>query len=201
MLIEEQSLRILTDPGWYSDAQDTLRDLDVVIITHEHGDHLDLLSLKRVLGNNPNVKILANPSVCAFLEKESIHAKRFEDGVCFEEKGVRIEGVGTYHAFLHPSISPILNTGYIIADNLYYPGDAFTVPPRPIEILALPVAGPWMRLAEGIDFARALKPKVCFPVHEAILKAPGLTHELPPKILEPEGIRFLVPELGVPFEL
>ena len=48
-------------------------------------------------------------------------------------------------------------TGYMI-NNLCYPGDAFTNPNMPIDILALPVAGPWMRIKDAINYALTLKP-------------------------------------------
>ena len=65
-----------------------------------------------------------------------------------------------------------------------------------MEILALPVAGPWLKLSEAIDYAKEINPKVCFPVHESILKEPGATHRIPPMILEPLGIKFQVIEEG-----
>lgn len=58
------------------------------------------------------------------------------------------------------------NTGYFIDEKLFYPGDAFTDPGRPIDVLALPVAGPWVKISESVDYALALKPRTVFPVHD-----------------------------------
>ncbi|MDP3770755.1 MAG: hypothetical protein Q8R16_00455, partial [bacterium] len=55
--------------------------------------------------------------------------------------------------------------------------------------------GPWMRLLEAIDYALTIKPKICFPVHEGILRSPGSTHLIPPKVLESKGIKFVVLEV------
>ena len=101
---------------------------------------------------------------------------------------------------MHLSVPQINNTGYLIANKLFYPGDAFTNPNRPIEILALPVAGPWMKLAEAIDYALVLKPKICFPVHDGILKQPGITNTLPQEILAWQGIKWSVLEIGKEYE-
>ena len=73
--------------------------------------------------------------------------------------------------------------------------------PKPVEILALPVAAPWMRSAEAVDYAAELKPRVCIPVHDAILKNPQMGHWLAKQILEPMGIEIRALEPGVQAEL
>ncbi len=200
LLIEEGGVRILTDPGTYSIQQNETKDVDFILITHEHSDHLHIDSLKRILKNNPQVKIITNKSVGVLLEKENITFNLVEDGQNFDANGIFIEGFGKHHSFMHSSILPIQNTGYFIANKFFYPGDAFTNPKKPIEILALPVAGPWMKLSEAIDYAVELKPKVCFPVHEGILKQPGSTHRIPPQILGQSKIEFTVLEIDKEYE-
>lgn len=195
LLIEENGVRILTDPGIYSTQQNELKNIDVVLITHEHADHFHIDSLKVVLQNNPQAKVITNHSVGALLEKEDIDFIVVEDGHNTDANGVLIEGYGKSHALMHTSLQPVQNTGYFIANKLFYPGDAFTNPGKPVEVLALPVAGPWMRLLEAIDYALEIHPQICFPVHEAILKEPGSTHAIPPKVLEPKGIKFVVLEI------
>lgn len=200
LLIEENGLRILTDPGTYSTSQDFIKNIDIIFITHEHQDHLHIDSLKTVLKNNPQAKVITNQSVGSLLDKENIKYELLEKGE-LSEKGVIIEAFGEKHAFMHPSIEPIQNVGYFIANKLFYPGDAFTNPNKPVDILALPVAGPWMKLSEAIDYTKELKPRVCFPVHEGILKSPGSTHRIPPTVLEPLGIKFTVLEIDKETEL
>jgi L-ascorbate metabolism protein UlaG (beta-lactamase superfamily) len=195
LLIEENGVRILTDPGTYSTQQNEVKNIDFVLITHEHADHFHIDSLKTLLKNNPQAKVVTNKSVGALLEKEGIAFSVVEDGQKFDASGVLIEGFGKNHALMYTSIPPIQNTGYFIANKLFYPGDAFTNPGKQVEILALPVAGPWMKLPEAIDYALLIKPETCFPVHEGILKAPGTTHRIPPQILEPKGIKFVVLEI------
>ena len=193
--VRENGVRILTDPGTYSTQQSEVKNIDFVLITHEHQDHFHIDSLKAILKNNPQAKVITNKSVGTLLEKEGIAFSVVEDGQSSNEKGVLIEGFGKDHALMHASILPIQNTGYFIANRFFYPGDAFTNPDKQIEILALPVAGPWMKLPEAIDYALELKPKTCFPVHDGILKSPGSTHLIPPKVLEPKGIKFMVLEI------
>ena len=48
-----------------------------------------------------------------------------------------------------------------------------------------------MKISEAIDYAKQLKPRVCFPVHDGILKSPGLPHRIPATFLPNEGIAFI----------
>jgi L-ascorbate metabolism protein UlaG (beta-lactamase superfamily) len=142
MLIEEQEVRILIDPGNYSTGQKDVRGIDVILITHEHFDHIDMESLKIVLRNSPNAKIFTNNGVARKLSENNIEFEILDDGKKINVKDVSIEAIGKRHAMIHESIPVIENTGYLISERLFYPGDAFTVPNKEIEILALPVAAP-----------------------------------------------------------
>ncbi|MEK7608049.1 MAG: MBL fold metallo-hydrolase [Patescibacteria group bacterium] len=195
LLIEEGGVRILTDPGTYSTQQNEVKNIDFVLITHEHADHLHIDSLKVLLKNNPDAKVITNNSVGMLLEKDGITFNPVEDGQSFDASGVLIEGFGKDHAVMHASIPATQNTGYFIASKLFYPGDAFTNPGKQVDVLALPVAGPWMKLPEAIDYAIDINPRTCFPVHDGILKAPGSTHLIPPKVLGPKEIEFVTLEI------
>src|SRR3989344_8468111 len=195
LLIEKNGLRILTDPGIYSTSQNEAENVDVILITHEHADHYHIDSVKTILKNNPRAKIITNSAVSKLLAKEHISSETLEDRQKTAEKGIAIEGIGNVHAVIYPSLPLVQNTGYFIADNLFYPGDALTNPNRPVEILALPVTGPWVNISEAIDYAKEVKPKVCFPVHDGMLKIPGVVHRTPPIILESLGIKFKVLEI------
>ena len=45
LLIEVNDKRILTDPGKFTSDQNGLTDIDLILITHEHADHLHTESL------------------------------------------------------------------------------------------------------------------------------------------------------------
>ena len=192
LLIEEGGLRILTDPGNLTTSQNDLQNIDIILVTHEHSDHFHIDSLKEVIKNNPKVKVVTNKAVGSLLDKEGIKFEILEDGQSREEKGIKLEGFGTTHAELHKTLPSVQNTGYMIAEKFFYPGDAFTNPKRNVEILALPVAGPWMKISESVDFALEVKPKLCFPVHDGILTSPGGSHKVPSIILPEKGIKFII---------
>ncbi|TSC96542.1 MAG: beta-lactamase domain-containing protein [Parcubacteria group bacterium Athens1014_26] len=200
LLIEENGARILIDPGSYSTQQNTVKNIDIVIITHNHQDHFQMDSLKAILKNNPQAKIITNKSIGALLEREGIVFNVVENGQSITEKGILIEGFGDKHALIHSSRPSIQNTGYFIANKLFYPGDAFINPQKQIDILALPVSAPWETIAESIDYALELKPKICFPVHDGGIKAPGVFYRIPPEVLEPKGIKFVGLEIDKEYE-
>lgn len=191
LLIETKGKRILTDPGSYTvSAHSMLENVDYILFTHEHQDHYHVESLRVILKKNPQAIIYSNDSVSELLGKEGIvHTLvNHNDSISLGE--IAVVGIGEKHAVMHKSLPISSNLGYFIDERLWYPGDAFTDPQRPVELLALPVSGPWMKLGEAIDYALLLKPKKVFPVHDGTRF--GSAHILPGKVLEPEGIKFIV---------
>ena len=186
LLIEEKGIRVLTDPGLYTVVQNNLENIDVILITHEHTDHFHIDSIKKILEKNSPV-IITNSSVDVLLKKEgSMGAQIVADGGEFKVKGLNFKGYGKEHAVIHKDWGIVENTGYFIGERFFYPGDAFTDPKVPVDILAVPAAGPWLKVAESIDYAIALKPKVVFPVHDGGLNEKGLgfSRRVAPIILE-----------------
>ncbi|MCL5667219.1 MAG: MBL fold metallo-hydrolase [Patescibacteria group bacterium] len=200
LVIKDQGKTVLTDPGIFSDGQNKITGIDIVLITHEHQDHLHIDSLKIILQNNPQAAVVTNSGVGKLLDKENIPYQLLEDGNKKMFDGLLIEAFGNEHANIYPSILKVQNTGYLISKRLYYPGDAFTMPGKQVEILALPVIGPWLHIAEAINFALAIRPKYAFPVHDGFLKFGGPFYNIPKGIIEPQGIKFIEPEKDQPTE-
>jgi L-ascorbate metabolism protein UlaG (beta-lactamase superfamily) len=192
--------RIVTDPGFYSlEEHDKIQHADIVLITHEHADHFHIESLKAMIKRIPSLSVIANDSVGELLTKEGIEHHIMEHGDKIDLKDIHIEAYGKKHAVIHKSIPMISNVGFFIENRLFYPGDAFTDPKRPVDVLALPVAGPWMKLSEAIDYTLKLKPRLAFPVHDAIRSAPQ--HTVTEKILGQFGIEFAKLEEGGELEV
>lgn len=193
LLIEEGGLRVITDPGSWNTVPDE-ENVDCILITHEHGDHLDIDQLQLLLQKNPEAKVVSHSSVGKLLETSNIPHVLITNGESITVKGVSIESFGTKHACFYGDIPDIQNTGYLIAERLFVTGDALhDIPSKPVEILALPCGGPWMRLSEGIDYAKKLNPKIVFPVHDAMYIQKYRDNIIPNvvgKTLESAGIAF-----------
>lgn len=192
LLLEFKNVRILTDPGMYTvEEHSKLKKIDYIFITHEHADHYHLDSIKIIIEKNPEVLIYTNTSVSEILTREGIYHHLIKDGqeVLIDDGKIMVKGVGSKHAIMHKSIPASENTGFLFDEKFFLPGDALTDPKQPIEILALPVSGGWLKLSESIDYAIALKPRVVFPIHDAVRF--GTSHRLPSIILPENGIEFV----------
>ena len=197
LLLEFKDVRILTDPGIYTtDVHTKLKKIDFVFITHEHSDHYHLDSLKIIIEKNPEVLIYTNTSVSEILTREGIYHHLIKDGseVLIDDGRIAVKGIGHKHALMHKSIAASDNTGFLFDEKLFIPGDALTDPGQPIDILALPVAGPWLKISEAVDYAIQVRPRVCFPVHDSLRV--GSTHNIPKTVLPENGIEFVVMEEG-----
>lgn len=185
--------RILTDPGNYN-ATPMVDGIDAILLTHEHQDHCHVESLQVILAKNPNAQVVTHAGVGKVLDEVGIKWESIANAEEKTVKGVSIKSFGTEHACIHHDLPPVQNTGFLIAGKLFYPGDSFHQPGQPIEVLALPVAGPWMKLEEAIEYAKAVKPKKVFPVHDGMLRQGielGPTRRIPTMLLEPLGINYV----------
>jgi L-ascorbate metabolism protein UlaG (beta-lactamase superfamily) len=168
LLVEEGNARILIDPGIWNPTPD-VTGVHAVLVTHEHQDHVDVGQLKEVLGKNPGASVITHEGVGKVLSEAGISYAVLEEGGVADVNGVSVQGVGHDHAIIYGDTSPCQNTGFLIDGRLFVPGDALhDIPDSQVEILALPTGAPWMKLAEAIDYAKAVKPKVVFPVHDAM---------------------------------
>lgn len=164
----KEGVRIMTDPGMFSTLQNEEKNISLVLITHEHSDHLHIDSLKKILENNPNCLVITNSSVGVLLKKEGITFIKVEEGESYDFEGVNIYAFGNLHAEIYDDYGRVQNTGYMI-DSLCYPGDAFHYPDAKVDILALPVCGPWMKSKEAVIYAKNINPRIVFPVHDGML--------------------------------
>lgn len=194
-------VKIMTDPGDFTKNPENESGLSAILITHEHGDHLHIESLKKVLTNNPNAIVITNTAVGKLLDEASIAYTKVEDGETHDVGGVKVTGFGDLHAEIYEKIGQVQNTGYMI-EGLCYPGDSFNIPAGKVDILALPVAGPWVLMKTALNYAKDLKPRISFPVHDAFIHDwAAFIYKWPKNILEPEGIKFERLELGKEFDL
>lgn len=193
LLVEENFVKIVTDPGKWNRTPDAT-NVNAILITHEHQDHFELSQVKEILEKSPEALVITHEAVAVKLAEAGIPHVTIEPGGTIDVNGVSVESFGTEHAIIYGSVSPCRNTGYLIAGKLFAPGDALhDIPSKPVEILALPCGGPWMRLSEAIDYAKKVKPKAVFPIHDAIYTE-EYRSDLIPRIvggnLENAGITF-----------
>jgi L-ascorbate metabolism protein UlaG (beta-lactamase superfamily) len=169
--LEKDGQILVIDPGELSEAE-ALEGADAVLVTHEHFDHLDVGKLRR-----SHAEVWAAPAVARKLAEAGL-ADRLHgvtDGDAFEAAGFTVRVHGEKHAIIHPDVPIVDNVGFVVEDEIFHPGDAFTVPDRSPGTLLVPAHAPWLKLAEAVEFVRTIAPRQAFPIHDGLLNDTGLT--------------------------
>ena len=200
LVLEENDVKILTDPGSFTtEPVKAVTGINIILITHEHSDHYHIESIEAVLKNNPGAVVVSNSAVAKLLAEKNIPCTVVGDaqsatvGAAKDTRGILIEGFGKDHAPIYGTMGLVENTGYLVAGKFYFPGDSFHDPKRPIDVLALPVAGPWMKVSDAIDFAKLVKPRMAFGVHDGMIVSQfgGFAAMMLQNFLKPEGIEYV----------
>jgi L-ascorbate metabolism protein UlaG (beta-lactamase superfamily) len=169
--LEKSGARLLVDPGSYTEDMSRVEGVVAVVITHSHDDHCDESQLAGILANNPGLKIFGTAEVAKRLSGFEVTTVMHGD---YHQVGpYSLEFFGDMHQEIHHSIPLIQNTAVMIDDTLYYPGDSYTRPDRPVKLLACPTSAPWLKIADVMDFISELKPQNCFPTHNVHLSEIG----------------------------
>ena len=155
---------ILIDPGIWTEAE-AFDGVDAVLVTHEHGDHVDVPRLAGL-----GVPVYA-PAEAAIHGLDVVPIPR---GSTFSVAGVRVRAIGDRHGFTYQNRPDVANLGYLVDERLYHPGDALAPPDAPVETLLAPISGPWLRLDEAIEFVRTVRPERTVAIHDAMLNERGL---------------------------
>jgi L-ascorbate metabolism protein UlaG (beta-lactamase superfamily) len=141
------------------------------VITHEHADHWTDQNLSMILEKAAQVRIYAPQGVATAASGFDITVVK--DGDVIEADPFTLEFFGEKHAVIHHSIPLVDNVGVLINGELYYGGDSYTVPGKPVGTLAAPAGAPWLKIGDAIDFVLEVKPKRAFYIHDMTLSAAG----------------------------
>ena len=199
LLVRAAGRSLLIDPGSFSVeavrglGPETLAGIDAVLLTHQHPDHVDRGLLAEVLEHAAGAEVIAEPQTATMLAEATETAPAvpaeqllpFGGGDAHElpalegEPPLRLEAVGGHHAIIHPDIPRVGNSGLVISagegPRLGVTGDSLepVTEFHGIDVLAFAVVAPWSKMAETIDFLRAVGPVLALPVHDAIASEVG----------------------------
>jgi len=200
LLVESGEGRVLIDPGTFSSGFEALDGLTAVLVTHQHPDHLDVGRLEPLLERNPDARLVTDAGTAQVLRDEhGIEASLASAGETFDV-GLTVEVVGDQHAEIHPDLPRIPNVGYVLDGRLLHPGDALDVTDQDVEILALPAMAPWMRMADAVDYLRAVGPRFAVPIHDGLLRSTDIYYGAF-RNLGPDGTELRVIDDGQPVDL
>lgn len=199
--IEHEGKIVLCDPGQFSWESglfnvDALTQLDLIVITHEHFDHLHMPFIQALRGKFPEVPILTTPSAQKQLAENGI------TNVMTESHPLAAIFSTKQHASLDPLGEVPENIAMHVFDTVTVGGDRHDLEEtRPV--LALPATAPWGSLMGAAAMLQRLKPKYVIPIHDWHWNdtAREQAYDRLDAFAKENGITFLRPIDGQPIEV
>jgi L-ascorbate metabolism protein UlaG (beta-lactamase superfamily) len=172
--IEQDGQVVVVDPGGFSERE-AVDGATAVLVTHEHADHLDVGHLRAC--DAPIYTIEAVRRQIADADPEVADRVQVVSPGQQLDAGVPVTVVGELHAVIHPDLPRFDNSGFVLdvaGTRIYHPGDSFNPAGGPVDLLLLPINAPWSKIAEVIDFARAVGAARSVAIHDGLLNDDGL---------------------------
>jgi L-ascorbate metabolism protein UlaG (beta-lactamase superfamily) len=156
------------DPGFHAVESgavnlEEIGDIQRILITHEHGDHVSPEFVRFVLDRNDDVTVHGNQNVAEILAKHDIEVRT--------ENPAGTSSEDVLHETTPMGTAPP-NRSWTIDGVLTHPGDSYG-PTRTAPVLALGLLTPWGSTTRSLEFARELAPQQAIPVHDFYLSDIG----------------------------
>lgn len=193
LLVEDGGTRILIDPsGHEKDRVGEFGHLDAVLYTHEHGDHFNS-ELAKIFVEQGIAPVYANASTAKLIEASKTEVS---DGQEFEINGLKIKAIELPHCLMPDGSQGPQNTGYLINEKLFDPGDGLELEGLKAEILALPITGPDISMKDSFAFAKQLAAKNVIPIHYDVIGANPEVYSSFAQRFDAFGFKFRVLQVG-----
>ena len=163
LVLSDGDARICIDPGNVAldrHPLDELGDLQAVLYTHRHADHVDERAVDTLLERG--VELYANADVCDLLGGR---ATEVTDGQTLTVAGFEVTARDLPHVPMVDGSPGPPNTGFVIDGALFHPGDAVELPGLQVRALAVPIAGPSISFREAYAFVQAVGAERVIPIH------------------------------------
>jgi L-ascorbate metabolism protein UlaG (beta-lactamase superfamily) len=175
LVFELDDYKLLFDPGKFSFAEGLVRpemfaDVDGIIITHVHPDHLDPDILKEIVAVS-GAPVYTNEQVGAVLAKQYIPYTVWTDGI-YNLGQFKLEAITVVHELILDNPLPQM-MGFIINDRVLHPVDSMEdalLKYKGIELLIMVTMAPFTNELRITEFADKLQPKQILPVHDGYAK-------------------------------
>jgi L-ascorbate metabolism protein UlaG (beta-lactamase superfamily) len=162
LLIEEKGVRILIDPsGQEKERLVDFGKLDAVLYTHEHSDHFDA-GLAQIFIKQVQAAVYANASTAKQIGAPITEVR---DGQQFTINGLKIKVIELPHCLMVDGREGPQNSGYVINEQFFHPGDGKELGGLSVDTLAVPISGPDISLKDAYDFTIQVGAKQVIPIH------------------------------------
>jgi L-ascorbate metabolism protein UlaG (beta-lactamase superfamily) len=161
LLLEKDGKRIVIDPGNFFSAHYDISELgkiEAVFYTHQHGDHYDDSIVERFKADG--IGLYGNAAVAQLIGPA---ANVVKGGEYLNVAGFKILPHDIPH-FEKPGVEMPPNTGYIVDDNFFHPGDGIINNGVKADNLTAPIAGPF-GFDKVIELIKSVGAKTVIPVH------------------------------------
>lgn len=144
---------------------------DILVLTHNHLDHTDPETLKKLFSRHNGICVLASGNAWQTVRKfgGDNNYIMFNRGTVWTEKGIRFEAIHAEHSD-DKAVGVIISCDgknyYITGDTLYNKKVIKDIN-VPIDVVFLPINGVGnnMNMTDAAQFAREIKAKTAVPVH------------------------------------
>ena len=164
-LIKGENASVCIDP-YKVKVKDSYPPADIIIISHEHGDHMSPDDIAKFVGEK--TVIIAAKDAAEKLKG----AKALLPGEKIKIGDIDIEAVPAYNINKKFHTKESNKNGYIVTINgvrIYHAGDTDFIPEMKdikCDIALLPVSGKYVMTAEeAVEAAKTIKPKIAIPMH------------------------------------
>lgn len=182
------SVTLYIDPY---EVEGELEKADIILVTHDHFDHMDMKSIRNLSKDDT---VVVYPKGCLV---EGYKTCEIDRGDAVDVRGVKIRAVPAYN--VDKPFHKEGNVGYVIeidGVSIYHAGDTDRIPEMKeieVDIALLPIGGTYtMNVEEAVEAAKDIRAKHYIPMHYGAIP----NTDADPERFKVDGVVILKPLLS-----